>query len=217
MVLSSFAAIASGQIQIILSSSNVIGGSGHYDWSNWNQAGTYDSFNVVDAQTGPLSEAVGVDNYWLGRQAALNQYFVLDLGQAYSLAQIELFNTHNNVIDDRGTQNFTIYAANATFLVSASAGYNLSGATQILSGTLLREYTASDPLDAQTYTSANGLNAATAYRYLRFTAVDFYGVQGGGLNEIRIYAVPEPSTWALALGACAGIAVMWLRRRQLGR
>ncbi len=212
MVLSSFAAIASGQIQLILSNSNVIGGSGHYDWKNWDDDGAYDTFNAVDNQTGSISEAAGLDNYWLGLQATTNQYFILDLGQAYSLVQLEFFNTHNNTIDDRGTKNFKVYAANATFYLSPTMGYALSGGTEILSGTLTREFSANDPIDAQTYTSANGLNAPIAYRYLQFLAVDYYGIQGSGLNEIRVYtAVPEPSAWTAALGALAGLVVLAVR------
>lgn len=208
--------------QIMLSGPNVIGGSGQWSMGNYDDAGTFDAFNVVDQQTGAISEPTA-GGYWLGRENTgtitgfLNEYFVLDLGAAYFVDQIDLFNTHNNGANDRGTKNFTILGSNAVTLVNADVDYDLSGSSTLLTGTLAFQTQANDPIEAQSYTSGNGLATGTAYRYLKFVANDFHTPkgpgfpQGSGLNEIRLFGTPEPSRAILAL---LGIAGLTMRRRR---
>jgi hypothetical protein len=187
------------QTLIPLTPANVIGASGSYDVDRL-------ATNVLDMQSGPVTEAGFT--YWLGRNSTANEYFVIDLGAAFSISQIELFNTHNWFSGDRATNAFTLSASNSV------SGFDLVAPTQILSGNL--PYSTSNPIAAATFTSGNGLSTGTDYRYLQFTAVSYSGGAGSGLNEIRIYAIPEPPAFVAAAGmlALAGAA---LRRRHQSR
>jgi hypothetical protein len=122
---------------------------------------------------------------------------VLDLGAAWQVQELDLFNTHNRAYNDRATLGFHVDAANAVTFVNSTVGYDLVGAVTILSGTLTLRNSANDPILADTYTLANGLDISGQYRYLRFTADTYYD-QGAGLNEILVF-VPEPSAAMLAL------------------
>lgn len=102
--------------QIVLNSASVLGGSGSFPTDTWDtMSHLYPAQRVVSQQTGSISEA-GPGSYWLGRDNGsgfLNEYFVLDLGQAYDLDQIEFFNTHNGGANDRHTRNFQLFASNS--------------------------------------------------------------------------------------------------------
>ena len=166
-----------GQTQIVLSSSNVIGGSGswapdHTAAQPWNGtavlSGAYNAFGVVNNQTGAaVTEVLG--SYWLAPEAVNNAYFVLDLGAPYLISQISLFNTHNGISSDRSTAAFDISASNVRSTFDATTGYSLVSAATVLSSSLTLP---SDPISAVDFTSSNGLNiSSTAYQYLEFTAV----------------------------------------------
>ena len=206
VALGAFAAPAAAQ-QIPLTEGSVIGGSGAWQNGAFN-AGQFNAGNVADFQTGDILEPDQAENdanggFWLGREQTPNENFVLDLGQGYQIGTIELYNTHNAQFNDRGTADFTIDASNdpafGTF-------------TTIASGTLNQTFMADDPIDAQTVASTD---TATAYRYLRFTANTFVppvgGFGGAGLNEIRVFQVPEPASLGM-LGAAA-LGLLARRRR----
>jgi len=206
-----------GAQQIILDSSNVIGGSATYDSSNFN-GGTFPAQFVVNDQTGTVGNDVFGGNYWLGPDGATGVYFVLDLGASTVISQIDLFNTHNDGFNDRSTNAFEIQASNSISFVSTAQGFALTAPTTILSGNL--PFTSDPPAD-NLFTSANGLNVnGAAYEYLSFIALSYAGADGGtgagaGLNEIRVSGatVPEPSTWAMI----AGLATLALAFGQRAR
>ena len=82
--------------QIPLSPTNVIGGSGSYggDW----QTGSFNATAILDQQTGPVSDTFGI-SYWINPDdGPFNAYIVIDLGAAYHLSSLDLFNTHNSPI-----------------------------------------------------------------------------------------------------------------------
>ena len=204
------------QTLITLTASSVIGGSGAWGNNNWDDpASGYVATFVVDQQTGAISEPTPT-GFWLGREGVMNEYFVLDLGAVYTLSQIDLFNTHNQLANDRSTNAFTIHASNSVTFVNASVDFDLVSGSQILASSLAFQSTGNDPIEAASYTSGNGLSTGTAYRYLKFTAVTNHGGLGVGLNEIRVFgtAIPEPSTYAALAGI--GALVLALRRRRRG-
>jgi len=197
--------------QIILTPSNVMGGSACYD-GPYNTAGTFPATKAVSQQTGAITtDNQGVD-MWLGQNGATTGYFVLDLGTAYTLGQIDLFNTHNDGYNDRGTGAFHVAGANSVASAGSSLGMNLVSPTTILSGNLT--FSTGIPAD-DVFTSANGLNTSTAYRYISFTFDSIAGGAGGGLNEIRVFQIPEPTTTALVGGVAVLVLVMIRRRRQV--
>ena len=206
--------LAPAQALISLTTANVIGGSGQWGGSNWDVTGSgYSALNVVGQQSGAISEPTAT-GYWLGNNGTANEYFVLDLGATYNLSQIDLYNTHNQNANDRATNAFTIQAANSVSLLKATVDYDLVSGTQILGGTLAFQSAGSDPIEAASYSSGNGLDNSSNWRYLKFTAVSYFS-SGAGLNEIRVYgtAIPEPSAHAASAGAAALLLVLFRRRK----
>lgn len=173
--------------QIVLTNRNIVGGSGSWEHTTWNDpAGGFNAFNIVDDQAGPVAEPAQ-DNYWLGPDTNGTQHIVIDLGKPFLIDRIELFNTHNHVFDDRGTKDFQIRAAHAVTNAGVR-GLDLSGAADlILSNRLAFQLAADDPIEAEVFTADNGLAPCAAYRYLRFEALNGHGNGRVGLNEIRIY------------------------------
>lgn len=219
--------------QIVLAPANVIGGNGSYNGGGPGDdpfnVGQFNATNVLNQQTGPISEP-NQSGFWLNDDdiagnapagtAAGDQdaFIVIDLGQAYRLDQVELFNTHNAQFNDRGTGDFTITGANAVTAAGAgSSGSDISGPSTLLaSGTLAGVAQADDPIDGQAF----AVTDTGLFRYVRFDAETVAtgggsccGANNYGLNEIRVSgAVPEPAGLSLlALGA-AGL----LGRRRRG-
>jgi hypothetical protein len=200
----------------------IIGGSGDYANGPYN-SGSFPTYAVTDGfgadglfsstgnnDTGPIWEFNGI-GYWLGRVDAPYQtsgYFVLDLGAAYKIGQIALFNTHNGQYHDRGTGDFTITASNSIQDLGGS-NFDLVSPTEIATGTLLPQ-TDGFYITPGVYTATS----AGPYRYLRFDAESIgahgvpHGLNGVGLNEIRVFeAVPEPGVLlVVALVGATGFA-----------
>lgn len=197
----------------------IIGGSGDYPGGPFN-SGLFPTSHVTDGvnanpdnNVGTITEFYG-SGYWLGPQGATTGYFVLDLGAAYNIGSVELFNTGNGQFQDRGTGNFTISASNSIVNVGFN-GMDLVSPVQIVAGSLTPQFSA--PFLTPDFFAASN---SGPYRYLRFDALSIgaigsFGFNGVGLNEMRVFeaaAVPEPSTF-IALGAIGGIG--YLLRRKL--
>ncbi len=169
--------LSGGNVQINLSPANVIGGSATYG-GTFNTGG-FNATLVLDKQTGTIGNESSQTGYWLGPDATGSNYFVIDLGASVVIKKLEFFNTHNSFYNDRGTLTFHIDASNA---IVNSGGFNLSGETTILTGTLAA---ASDPIIGEVFSLSSN---SQSYRYLRFTAD---AVRNNGLNEIRIFGPAE--------------------------
>jgi hypothetical protein len=202
-------------VQIFLTPANVIGGSGSYS-GTWN-TGPFNATQVLDQQTGPVNDVFGT-NYWINPDnGPVNAYIVIDLGAAFQITSMDLFNTHNANFDDRGTGNFSFEASNSVTNLGAN-GFDLSGSiTSILSGTLAAGSTNPDP--AQTFTVTN----TNTFRYIKFephtvatSGPPCCGTNVYGLTEVRVFSsVPEPSSIALlGSGLLAGLATLARRRRR---
>jgi len=216
--------MTTGVSQIVLTTNSVIGGSGAWDVQTYT-ATFYGAHHVVDNQTGPVSESAP-GNFWIGRENTyqyvpyLNEYFILDLGAKYLINRLELFNTHNQVWNDRATRDFVVYAANDVVYTGLANGYTLASTNQILNGSLAFQPFANDPIEAETFTSASGLATGTAYRYLMFKAVNTFtpvgygGFRSVGLNEIRIYGL-LPSSQTATQTTPIPVPYAWLDAYQL--
>lgn len=199
--------------QIILNSASVIGGGPSYGGGTYN-TGSNPASLAVDEQTGPLGVETELrNNYWIGPDGLASSYFVIDLGAAYEIGEIVLFNTHNWESMDRSTKDFRIQASNSVSFIDRTTGYNLVSGVTILSGVL--PFSSDNPPAANHYTSADGLaTGGNAYRYVSFIFDSYRGIDdstghSGGLHEIRVVAVPEPST--TALGCIGALALLLLR------
>ena len=180
--------------QIVLNSSSVIGGSGSFYMNTWNtSADQFNALHVVDNQsaTGSIYEPFG-NVYWLGKELDYEEYFVVDLGAAYNLESVTLFNTHNGGFFDRATGNFEIYVSNAVVpngsAETGAGGMDLSGATLAISGTLTMP---GDPITPQSFAFPQGTSA----RYLRFNTLDGApgATHGVGLDEIQVFGIQGPA------------------------
>jgi PEP-CTERM motif-containing protein len=218
IVVASSNEIATAAINIA-NGSPVIGGSGDYPGGPFN-SGLFPSLRVTDGvlaspdnNTGNITEVYGT-GYWLGPNNASTGYFVLDLGAAYNIGSVQLFNTGNAQFQDRGTGNFTISASNSIVFIGSN-GMDLVSPTQIVSGSLT-------PQSAAAFLTPDSFTAGSSgpFRYLRFDALSIgaigsFGFNGVGLNEIRVFeaaaTTPEPSTF-IVLAAVGGIGYR-LRRK----
>jgi hypothetical protein len=120
--------------QITLDTSNVIGSSGAFD-------NRFLAKYVLDNQTGSITETEQNANdvnggYWLQSVAPganTVSWFTIDLGSAFNIDFIELFNTHNAQYFDRGTGDFRILASNS---VNSGTGDFDGTGVQVIASTL---------------------------------------------------------------------------------
>jgi hypothetical protein len=226
-VLLAASSAAFAQTQITgLGPANVIGGNGSYSGGGTESpfnGGSFPAGNILDTQGGDVAEPEnGPLSYWLNNDVApendQDAFIVIDLGQAYTLTQVELFNTHNRQFNDRGTGDFTITGSNTIAPAGAgsgSGGSDIVGGTLLVSGTLAPATLAADPIDAQAF----AVTDPGSYRYLRFDAETVAaggnpccGPNNYGLSEIRVF-IPEPGT--LGLMALGALGLLARRRRRL--
>ena len=126
-----------------------------------------------------------------------------DLGAAYDLQNIYIWNGNQNDATDIGVRNLTIQGStnNVTFnTLTSTPTVDLTRAT---SGEITY---------AQVFSASQN---NTSIRYVKFNINTTWGGYGGQtwaqLSEVRFTAVPEPSTFALLGLAIAGMS---LRRRR---
>jgi hypothetical protein len=190
---------------ITLDTNNVIGSSGAYS----NQ---FLAKYILDNQSGLITE-INQNNsdldggYWLNpNNGTTDAWITIDLGRAYEIDFIDLFNTHNGRYFDRGTGDFRIMGSNSVTLSGDLAGNEVTLIDSTLSsenGTLLGSLT------AQSFSVDN----TNSFRYLQFNADsvsaggrECCGANVYGLNEIRVNAVPEPTTLAIFALGIMGLA-----------
>jgi hypothetical protein len=120
-------------------------------------------------------------SYWLGREQTEEEYFTIDLGDVYTIEEINLRNTHNDQYSDRGTDEFAIYGA-----LEVDQNNQLVDPFPIVSGNLT-DVSNLPVIPLDVFTEANGLVVSDA-RYLQFLAITYpEGKAGSGLNEILVY------------------------------
>ena len=201
--------------QIVLSGASVVGATPSLSQTPWG------ADNIFDNQTGVIApEVAGDGSFWLSDNLSALSYITIDLGDAYSNFNFELFNTHNAHYFDRGVGNFKIFASNQLSADGAN-GFTLGGAPQLLiSGKMVAE--TDNVFDAQTFATGPG----AAYRYIQFRPTSVaantpFNPTAYGLNEMRVYgelgptgvsAAPEPASWAMMITGF-GLAGATLRRR----
>jgi hypothetical protein len=191
--------------QIVLTPANVINSSTPYDTR-------FVAGNIFNNQSGVVSEPSQNGYYWLNPDNSNATAFIeIDLGAVYSLASIQLFNTHNWTYNDRGTGNFTILGSNSAVLSSFTTVVLADQLNPVSSGS-----SGNDPILGQSF------NVSGSFQYLEFlptsvAATAPYSGTAYGLNELRISAVPEPTTWAMLLVGFGliGFGVRAARRRSL--
>ena len=211
-----FIAAPASAAQIVLSGSSVIGSTGGFD-------ARFTPDNIVDRQTGIVTENFADGSYWLNPEGRQGAFITLDLGAAYRLGRFDLFNSRN--IGDRGTAGFEIRAGNtlvaATGTGTGATGQRLgSDARTIAAGTLFMDRESNQPFTAQAYAATD---TETAFRYVEFVPLGSinrnYNNLGFGLNELRVFereataAVPEPASWAMMIGGFGLVGVAARRRR----
>jgi hypothetical protein len=140
------------------------------------------------------------NNHWITPNGALNSVITFDLGGTYDLTNMEVLNTSNTNWNDRETDTFTVETS-----IDGGTSYSVPS-----SAITLQDYTLgfqNVPIDESGVTHVRlnvtndpgaGTDTGTAD-----TAV--------GLNEVRFYQVPEPSS-AILLGL--GSAIFLRRKRR---
>lgn len=201
------AAGSAGAVQLVLSPSNVIGNSGAY-------GANFLADNILDQQSGTVTDIS--TNYWLNpdNTGSAQVFITVDLGAAYTLDYVQLFNTHNGPWNDRGTGNFTLLGANAVTNLGGG-NFRISGPTTTLVTGTLTALSGGDPPGVTFDVVDPG-----AYRYLSFqptsvaSAITPPSPTAYGLNEMRVFitAVPEPATWVMWAAGLAAIGA-WASRR----
>ncbi|MBU4273299.1 MAG: FecR family protein [Planctomycetes bacterium] len=147
--------------------------------------GMYRARNVNDGMT---DETVHGDAYWLGRNHTANEYFTIDLRHRFDVERIELMNTHNSIANDRGTEDFEIWAGD-----EIDQYCELIAPRLVLKGTLPCRFGAGAKIPFDVFSAAAGDFQPFRARYVKFVAKTHYckGEYGGcGLNEIRVFATP---------------------------
>jgi hypothetical protein len=134
---------------------------------------------VVDGRT-----EAGTGTEWIPYSDGT--WVTVDLGRAFRLQNVNLLNSWNQG-GDRATSNFT-------FKVSATGSF--AGEESTLGSGVLQPKT-NGWQDLPLPAFGDMANSNLVARYLRFTAVNHYGIYGPGLAEVQASGVPDRGTGAL--------------------
>ena len=191
------------QTQVPLTPSSVIGGSaslndGGFLWDS-TDAEQGEGFNGTNITDGDKSED-GIDSMWLVNTVGIDPaYLVIDLGDAYDIDEIKLFNAHNRNANNFGTDDFRIDASNAVVDTGGPADFDLSGTVETILTGNLSDTSGEDPIStADSFTSITP-HSEGSVRYLKFVALS--GIYGNndlrGLNEIEVFIDTDATefTW----------------------
>ncbi len=135
-------------------------------------------------------------------------WVMFDLGAAFNLSQVHIWNGNQLSVLGRGVQQFDILTSNTPGDYAAGQENSVSW-TEVLTDGILTQGTGSSTLPADSF-SLGGVNA----RYVQIRIDSNYGDAGGytGLSEVRLSTViPEPS--AALLGTVAAFGLLLRRRR----
>jgi hypothetical protein len=129
---------------------------------------------IADGKTQELNCMIGVprgNSYWLLPEKSKG-WVEIDLLQEYQIVKVEWLNTHNGDCMDRATTRFHISISN----------------TGEFAGEEKTIYTGRMKIESAPGFEKIELPKPASARYVRFYVDGFYK-NGGGLNELRIYAV----------------------------
>lgn len=208
---------------ILLTPAAAIGGTPTFLNSDYkgqfNISANYVAGNLFNQQTGAVNVTTQQGNVWFGTDLAgngpVNRWVTIDLGAAYSLSHIEVFNSNQA---DRGTGEISLYGANAIEVdADPFNGYTLTSPTLLINNVSLTYASGVNPIANNTFTVGN----QTAFRYLQIWTLSYANTPltptGTGLAELRVFEaepIPEPGTWAAAALLAGGAAfVRWRRAR----
>ena len=172
----------------------IIDGSGSWDGGVVGEGAPFNGgqFPARLAVDGNTNETEGAPNsQWLGREQTLMEYFTLDLEQPIEIDRINLYNTHNRQFNDRGTNEFVIFAAD-----DVDDSNQLIDPIPFLSGEL------ADVSGQNFITPEEFTFPAFTTRYLMFQALTAHDAFNNnvGLNEIEVFAAGNFESPNLALG-----------------
>jgi hypothetical protein len=193
LISSVFAGSASAQINVALGRP-IIDGSGSWDGGTVGVGAPFDggSFPASRVVDGITNEAEGAaESYWLGREQTVLEYFTIDLGEPIEIDRINLYNTHNRQFNDRGTNEFVVFAADAV-----DDNNQLIVPNPFLSGEL------ADVSGQVDITPEEFTFEAFTTRFLQFQALTAHDAFNGnvGLNEIEVFAAGNFESPNRALG-----------------
>jgi len=213
---------------ILLTPAAAIGGTPTFLDSDYkgelNISGGYAAGNLFNQQTGAVNVTTQQGNVWFGTDLAgagpLNRWITIDLGAAYSLSHIEVFNSNQS---DRGTGEIILYGANAVEVdADPFNGYTLTSPTLLINNASLTYVAGVNPIAGNIHTVGN----QSAFRYLQIWTLSYANTPlsptGTGLSELRVFEfvptpVPEPGTWAAAAFLAGSAAFVRLRKNSTRR
>jgi len=183
--------------------------------SSVSEYGGFNAQKVVDGSDGDYrawvwSESLGnyeyKSNMWLAKgvndpdAGTLPAWLKFDFLEEYKISSVSMLNTKNYTYGDRGAKDFS--------LKSSSDGINYVSTG--VSGTLAWQNTSFQNYDFSSFVN-------TRYLMIEFTSaynLQSVGYDSVGLNEVKITAVPEPSSLSLLLIGVAGVASRRLLKRR---
>jgi len=194
-LVASFSAGAFASVQDNLALGKTTTASSFYDGGSE----VFQASNIVDGITTDAGSAYNW-SFWLAAQGQNQGSWVqVDLGNAYNINNVTLFDTHNRGYYDRGTNAFTLSVSTdgLAFHDVASSSFTY---------------------DEWTNQTAKSVDVSSAVgRYVRFNVNSVYGGESAGLAEMKVFgtvaAVPEPETYAMLLAGLGLIGAAVKRRK----